>query len=73
MSWVSFADLQRHHCRWPCWSNGAPVPPPDAPAYCGKKPVPGSSYCEVHTARSAGAPHVRRRVDVVEERDLQVA
>lgn len=44
---VKLADLERHHCRWPCGHPGQP----DF-AFCGSERLTGSSYCDAHTARA---------------------
>lgn len=41
---VLFADLEKHHCRWPI---GDPVR-----GYCGCNSEPGLPYCEGHAARA---------------------
>jgi GcrA cell cycle regulator len=44
---VSFADLDRHHCRFPVGD------PKDATfGFCGCKPMLGLAYCEAHARRA---------------------
>jgi GcrA cell cycle regulator len=48
---VSFADLEKHHCRWP-------VGEPTA-GFCGCKPLDGLPYCEPHARRAYTAPTLK--------------
>jgi GcrA cell cycle regulator len=57
---IATADLEPHHCRFPCVSDVREVGA-FAPIFCGLKPVPGLPYCEVHSRRAFQPPQVRSR------------
>lgn len=44
---IKHADLEPHHCRWPC---GDPRHPDFG--FCGKRKIEGRSYCEDHLVLS---------------------
>jgi GcrA cell cycle regulator len=55
---IATADLEQHHCRFPCVHDVREVKAQD-PIFCGLKPVPGLPYCPVHSARAFQPPRPR--------------
>jgi hypothetical protein len=49
---VTFADLERHHCRFICCAEAGKSVQAGEKLYCGLQIVPGTSYCEGHLARA---------------------
>ena len=56
---IKTADLEEHHCRWPC---GDPREPDFG--FCGKSRVPGFPYCDPHARRAYPPPQARNRLPV---------
>ena len=57
---IASADLEPHHCRYPCVADVREVGA-FAPIFCGLKPVEGLPYCETHSRRAFQPPQVRPR------------
>jgi len=65
---VSFADLERHHCRFICCAEAGEAVAAGKKLYCGLKQVHGTSYCEGHLARvSPAATIVRKELSELRE------
>ena len=56
---IKTADLEDHHCRWPC---GDPREPDFG--FCGKDKILGLPYCEPHARRAFAPPQARNRLPV---------